>query len=226
MRSRVLALPSSARRNAVVLTAAALAIALLLWAVAVMPATAKTAKTATVRLSGLQTSLYTNPATTTLLFDAGIIPLPVAPTPVVPTASAARYTFPITGGMVDAQTLAGSIQHSGGILLAERTKANGWKSLSLTKFSIVVAKHSMLTAIVNGGSRAAIATLDLSKAKIIRFMSHGHTFVRISYVGVSLNATGRGSHQQHLRHAPHGAGEVRHCTRAGARRAVTDDSRL
>jgi hypothetical protein len=189
MRSRVLALPS-ARRNTVFLLVTALAIALLLWSVAVMPATAKTT---TVRLSGVQTLLYTNPATTTLLFNAGIIPLPVAPTPVVPTADAARYTFPITGGMVDGQTLAGSIQHSGGILLAERTKANGWKSLSLTKFTIVVAKHSMLTAIVNGGSRAAIATLDLGKAKITRFMSHGHTFVRVSYVGVSLNATAVGA---------------------------------
>ncbi len=164
----------------------AVATALLLWFVAVTPAKAQAA---TVRLDGVKTALTTDPVTTTLLFTSGIIPLPVWPTPIVPTADAARYTFPVTGGAVNAATLAGSIRHSGGILLAQRTKTNGWKSLSLTRFTINVTKNPNLTAIVNGGKRLAIANVDLSKAKIVRIKHAGRSYVSISNAVVNLNAT-------------------------------------
>jgi len=91
----------------------ALALALSLWLVVAAPQ----AQAATVKLDGARTTLTTDPGTTTTLFSAGIIPLPVWPTPVVPTSDAAKYTFPVTGGAVDAKTLAGSIRHSGGLLL-------------------------------------------------------------------------------------------------------------
>jgi hypothetical protein len=166
---------------------------LLTWAVLVMPAHAKTAASTTVRLDGVRTTLTTDPATTTLLFTAGIIPLPVAPTSIVPTADAARYTFPVTGGAVNATTLAGSIRHSGGLLLAQRTNANGWKSLSLTKFTIVISNDPHISAIVNGGKRLTIATLDLSKAKIARVTRNGRAYVSVAGVAVDLNATAVGA---------------------------------
>jgi hypothetical protein len=186
---RSIALPT--RRVAFALLA--LAAVLSLWLVIATPK----AEAATVRLDGVRTTLTTAPATTALLFGAGIIPLPVAPTAVVPTAHAASYTFPITGGVVDGKTLVGSIFHSGGLLLAQyttpTTMPTSWKALSLTKFTIRITAHPFLSAVVNGGSRAAIADLDLSTAKITRYVSHGHAYVRIAGVGVSLNSTAVGA---------------------------------
>jgi hypothetical protein len=186
---RSIALPT--RRVAFALLA--LAAVLSLWLVIATPK----AEAATVRLDGVRTTLTTAPATTALLFGAGIIPLPVAPTAVVPTAHAASYTFPITGGVVDGKTLVGSIFHSGGLLLAQyttpTTMPTSWKALSLTKFTIRITAHPFLSAVVNGGSRAAIADLDLSKAKITRWVTHRRAYVRIAGVGVSLNSTAVGA---------------------------------
>ena len=121
------------------------------------------AKAATLRLDGMRTTLTTDTGTTQALWDAGIIPLPVAPSTVSPTTGAARYTFPITTGRVDAKTTAGFIKHSGGLLLA-RFDAGAWTALNLTKFTINVTGSPNLTAIVNGGPRVEIATLDLGNA--------------------------------------------------------------
>jgi hypothetical protein len=193
MKVRALALPDR-RSSGLLLFAAAVVAALSLWLVVAVPAQAKAA---TVHLKGVQTTLSTDPATTGLLFGAGIIPLPVSPTAVTPTAHAARYTFPITGGAVDATTLAGSIRHSGGILLAHyttpTTMPTSWQALSLTRFTIRVTAHPFLTAVVNGKARAAIADLDLSTARITHFVRHHHTYVRIAGVGVALNATAVGA---------------------------------
>ncbi len=193
MSARVLALPSR-RSSGLLLVAAAVMAALTLWLVVAVPAQAKAA---TVHLKGVQTTLTTDPATTGLLFGAGIIPLPVSPTAVSPTAHAARYSFPISGGTVNATSLAGSIYHSGGLLLAQyttpTTMPTSWKALSLTKFTIRITAHPYLTAVVNGGTRASIATLDLSSAKITRFVSHHHAYVRIAGVGVDLNGTAVGA---------------------------------
>jgi hypothetical protein len=192
MRTRSLAFELPRRRR-LALLGAAFAVAVLAWAMLAMPAHARATASTTVRLDGVRTTLTTDPATTTLLFTAGIIPLPVSPTSIVPTADAARYVFPVTGGAVNAKSLAGSITHSGGILLAERTKTNGWKSLSLTKFTIVISKAPHISAVVNGGKRLTIATLDLSKAKIARVSKDGRTYVSVAGVTVDLNATAVGA---------------------------------
>jgi len=183
MRTKVL----STRRVAPALLA--LAALLSVWFILAVPS----AQAATVRLDGVRTTLTTDPDTTTALFTAGIIPLPVAPSWVRPTADAAKYGFPVTGGRVDAKTLVGSIYHSGGLLLAERTAMNGWNALSLTKFTIRISANPGLSAIVNGGDRARIADLDLSEAKIDRYKKMGRTYVRVANVGVTLNATAMGA---------------------------------
>lgn len=150
------------------------------------------AQAAKVGLDGMRTTLTTDPGTTTALFGAGIIPFPIAPSAISPTSNAARYTFAITGGKVDAKTLAGTIRHSGGLLLAQRD-GMGWKALSLGKFTIHVTGAPYLSAIVNGGKRLAIADLDLGKAQIKKYTKDGRAFVSIKNVGVTLNATAMGA---------------------------------
>lgn len=150
------------------------------------------AQAAKLRLDGKRTTLTTDPGTTSALFGAGIIPLPVAPSAIAPTADAARYTFPITRGKVDATTLAGTISHSGGLLLAQRD-GMGWKALSLTRLQITITGAPNLTAVVNGGDRLEIATLDLGSADISNYMKNGRSYVSIKNVGVTLNATAMGA---------------------------------
>jgi hypothetical protein len=150
------------------------------------------AQAAKVNLDGTRTTLTTDPGTTSALFGAGIIPLPIAPSSVTPTSDAARYTFPVTSGRVDATTLAGYIRHSGGILLAQRD-GMGWKALSLAKFGIHITGSPYLTAIVNGGDRIAIADLDLGSAQIKKYTKGGRAYVSIKNVGVTLNATAMGA---------------------------------
>jgi len=151
------------------------------------------AQAATLKLDGMRTTLTTNTGTTEALWDAGIIPLPVAPSTVAAAPAAAKYTFPITTGRVDAKTTAGFIKHSGGLLLA-RFDAGAWTALNLTKFTINITGAPNLTAIVNGGPRVEIATLDLGNAKIKTFTKHdGRTYRSVKNVGVTLNETAMGA---------------------------------
>lgn len=149
------------------------------------------AQAATLRLDGMQTTLTTDPGTTGALWAAGIIPLPVAPSTVSPTSDAARYTFPVTTGRVDAKTTAGFIRHSGGLLLARFD--SGWQALKLTKFTINITGTPNLTAIVNDGARVEIADLDLSQAEIKTFTKNHRVYRSVKNVGVTLNATAMGA---------------------------------
>ena len=165
----------------------ALVLALSLFVLLVAPQ----AQAATLRLDGIQTTLTTDPGTTGALWAAGIIPLPVAPSTVSPTSDAARYTFPITTGRVDAKTTAGFIKHSGGLLLARYEM--GWQALKLTKFTINITGAPNLTAIVNDGARVEIADLDLSQAEIKTYTKNHRIYRTVKNVGVTLNATAMGA---------------------------------
>jgi hypothetical protein len=143
-------------RAAIALTAAAATLA--------VPAAASAA---TVKLDGVRTSLTVAPAITKALVGNGIAPLPVSPATatIVSTKGGptVRYFFPITSGRVDAGTLAGRINHSGGLWFYGLSSG---KSLKLTHFRIVIGKRPALTAIVNGdrAARVRILNLDLSAA--------------------------------------------------------------
>ena len=150
------------------------------------------AQGATLRLDGMRTTLYTDTGTTEALWDEGIIPLPVAPSTVAAAPAAAKYTFPITTGRVDAKTTAGFIRHSGGLLLA-RFDAGAWTALNLTRFTINITGAPNLTAIVNGGPRVEIAALDLGKAEIRTFAKNGRIYRSVKNVGVTLNPTAMGA---------------------------------
>jgi hypothetical protein len=130
---------------------------------------AASARAAIVPLDGVKTQLTTNPATTEVLLDNAIVPLPVRPAGVESVwkgkALALRYSFPITGGRVNSNTLFGRIDHSGGILFANLSNGD---TLKLTKFRIRIDQDPGLSAAVNGdpATRVRILDLDLSDAKV------------------------------------------------------------
>ena len=81
---------------------------------------------------------------------------PAAPATANPDGSLA---FPITGGKVDAKTLAGSITHSGGLTLTK-----GATAVTVTDFTIETAPAPKLTALL-GTTRFDLATLDLERGQ-------------------------------------------------------------
>jgi hypothetical protein len=125
----------------------------------------------TVHLNGVRTTLTTDPATTAVLVTHGILPLPVGPTTVAPSFNSGKlslsYGFPITGGAVNTATLAGFINHSGGLRFVNI--ANG-HTLTLTNFQIHISDESGLSAEVNGNPsvRVRILNLDLSHAQVTK----------------------------------------------------------
>ncbi|HST19435.1 MAG TPA: HtaA domain-containing protein [Gaiellaceae bacterium] len=160
----------------------ALVVALAALTARVSPARAGTI----VQLDGVKTTLTTDPGTTRALLRNLILPLPVGPTGTQlclfcgPTVT---YSFPITGGAVDADTLAGQVEHSGGLrFFSLRT----FRSLTLTGFTIEIGAHPDLTAEVNGDPqmRVAILDLDLSSAQIVKSLP----YVTVANVGARLTA--------------------------------------
>jgi hypothetical protein len=150
--------------------------------------TAGAAAASAVQLDGVRTTLWTDPATTKVLLANKIVPLPTSGTSVdvkwTPQGPSVGYGFPIPGGRVDAATLAGYINHTGGLRFVNL--ANG-KQLSLTNFRIVIDAHPHLTAIVNGDPKVRVAILRLNLAKAT--VSKPLPYVRVGNVGAYLNST-------------------------------------
>jgi hypothetical protein len=120
--------------------------------------------TATVRttpgqiaFTGGATSLALDPGAAQALSALGVTASPAAPATANPDGSLA---FPITGGKVDAKSLAGSITHSGGLTLTRGTTA-----VTVSDFTIETAPAPKLTASL-GSARFDLATLDLGAAKV------------------------------------------------------------
>jgi hypothetical protein len=101
-------------------------------------------------------------------------------------AGASGLAFPITGGKVDASTLAGSIPHSGGISLTRDATR-----VELTDFVIGIDDTPSLSALV-GGQRVEILTLDVSG---IRRSARGRTITVSGVVG-RLTAAAAGALNQ------------------------------
>ena len=120
--------------------------------------------TATVRatpgqiaFTGGATSLALDPGAAQALAGLGIGAAPAAPATASPDGSLA---FPITGGKVDAKSLAGTITHSGGLTLTR-----GATAVTVSDFTIETAPAPRLTALL-GAARFDLATLYLSAAKV------------------------------------------------------------
>jgi hypothetical protein len=133
----------------------ALALVAALAALVVAAPTAQ-AKDRQLKVKGGKTVLKLSPGATGALESLGLAASPIRPA----RGRGARLSFPITGGKLNAKTLAGQIRHSGGIRLSA-----GGTQLKLRRFFINIDSEPDLTAKV-GGSRVSILSLDLSKAKI------------------------------------------------------------
>ena len=105
--------------------------------------------------AGGATTLALDPGAASALQSLGVTPGVLAPA----TVGGAGLAFPITGGKVDAATLAGSIAHSGGISLTK-----GATVVELRDFEIGIDDSPALSALV-GGQRVEILTLDASNVK-------------------------------------------------------------
>ena len=120
-----------------------------------------------VHLDGGRTSLTVDRGTLKVLTDNDVSVTPVRGA----SATGRTFSFPITGGAVDAKTLAGKIEHSGGLQFAA-----GGKKLTVVEF-VIDTKKSVLTARVAGTkTRVPLLKLDLGKAHIER--GDGHVVVR------------------------------------------------
>lgn len=104
---------------------------------------------------GGATTLQLDPGAASALTSLGVTPGVVGDA----TAGSGGLGFPITGGKVDAKTLAGEITHSGGISLTK-----GGTRVELTDFTIGIDDTPALSALV-GGQRVEILTLDVSAVK-------------------------------------------------------------
>lgn len=174
-------------------------VAALVAALLVVPAAAAAATSSAdvVHLNGVRTTLTTDPATTGVLVKNGIVPLPVGPATVAPHFGSGglslRYGFPITGGRVNAKTLAGFINHSGGLRFVNLADGH---TLTLTRFRIRISDHPGLTAEVNGNAsvRVRILNLDLSHANVVEHPP----LVRVSNVKATLTQTAASALNQAL----------------------------
>jgi hypothetical protein len=103
-------------------------------------------------LGGGATTLALDPGAASALSSLGITPGVVGRA----RAGASGLAFPVTGGKVDAGTLAGTISHAGGIALSR-----GDTRVELTDFEIGIDETPALSARV-GGRRVEILSLDVS----------------------------------------------------------------
>ena len=140
-----------------------------------------------VWLTGGHTSVTTAPGITAALLGHGIVPLATLPgtegASIGSSGVAVTFTFPVTGGYLDAAALKATIWHQGGILFID--PATG-KQLEVSDFIINVQK-GVLTAEVNGNPKVRVPLLSLSLAHAA--IHAGWHYVQISGIGVTLTGT-------------------------------------
>jgi hypothetical protein len=154
--------------------AAAAAITGLLTGSAVTAASAATSQGAAARaaagvhLRGGTTAVTTAPGVASALLQHGIVPRATWPAServlCGKNGPAARFAFPVTGGLVSLSPLGGNAYHDGGIVF--RNTKNG-KAIEISQFTIDLT-HADLTGIVNGNpaARVPLFRLGLSHAQL------------------------------------------------------------
>jgi len=115
--------------------------------------TAATTTAGSTALVGKQTSVALNPAISILFRENQIVATAVAPATYHHT-----LLWPVSGGHVAIATVAGTIEHTGGIRLS-----HAGKSVQVTSF-IVDTSTDQVTALV-GGQRLPVFAIDTSSAK-------------------------------------------------------------
>ena len=113
----------------------------------------------TVHLDGGSTTLAVDRGTLGVLVENKVSVTPIRGA----SAKGRSFTFPITGGRVDAKTVAGTIEHSGGLQFAA-----GGKKLRVQDF-VIDTRKGVLTARVSGTkTRVPLLKLNLGDADIDR----------------------------------------------------------
>ena len=113
----------------------------------------------TVHLDGGSTTLAVDRGTLGVLVENKVSVTPIRGA----SAKGRSFTFPITGGRVDAATVAGTIEHSGGLQFAA-----GGKKLRVQDF-VIDTRKGVLTARVSGTkTRVPLLKLNLGDADIDR----------------------------------------------------------
>jgi hypothetical protein len=151
-------------------------------------ASASTAtRSAQVRLTGGETTVTTAPGIATTLLGNGIVPIATLPgtegAQIGGGGVAVRFTFPVTGGWLNAGKLTGTIWHKGGILFAD---VPAGKQIAVSDFVISV-HQGVLTAEVNGNPKVRVPLLRLSLAHAT--IHAGRHYVQISGIVLTLTST-------------------------------------
>lgn len=102
-------------------------------------------------LTGESTTLALDAATAGVLEDNSVTVAPVEPA----TAGDDGISFPITGGTIDAETLGGTIDHSGGLVFSA-----GGIDLEVTDFVIDTTAGSLVATA--GGDQIPLLAVDLT----------------------------------------------------------------
>jgi len=121
-------------------------------ATSAMTETDDSAMAATLMLNGEETVLALDADTAGVLEENQVTVAPVAPA----TAGDAGIAFPITGGEVDSESLAGTIDHSGGLKFSA-----GGTEVELTDF-VIDTEAGTLTATLPDGTQLTTLDVDLS----------------------------------------------------------------
>jgi len=141
-------------------------------------------RTHQVRLTGGDTSVTTAPGIAAALLGHGIVPIATLPgtegARIGSGGVVVRFTFPVTGGWLNAAKLTGTIRHKGGILFAD---VPAGKQILVSDFVISV-HQGVLTAEVNGNPKVRVPLLRLSLAHAA--IASGRHYVRISGIVVTL----------------------------------------
>jgi hypothetical protein len=116
-------------------------------------------------LNGDQTVLALDPGTAKVLAENKVKVAPVDPA----SAGDEGIAFPITGGEVDSETLAGTIDHSGGLEFSA-----GKTNVALTDFVVDTAAGTLTATTPDG---AKLVTLDLDLAGLDRAEEEDGTIV-------------------------------------------------
>ncbi|HKJ35591.1 MAG TPA: HtaA domain-containing protein [Solirubrobacterales bacterium] len=115
-------------------------------------ATDEAASSETLSLNGEETVLALDSGTADVLTENKVEVAPVDPA----SAGDAGISFPITGGEVDSESLAGTIDHSGGLVFSA-----GGTDVELTDFVIDTAAGT-LTASTADGAELVVLDVDLA----------------------------------------------------------------
>ena len=139
---------------------------------------------AKVWLTGGTTSVTTAPGIAEALLGHGIVPIATLPgtegAHIGGSGVTVRFTFPVTGGWLNAAKLRGTIWHKGGILFLD--PATG-KKIKVSAF-IISVHQGVLTAEVNGNPKVRVPLLRLSLAHAT--IHAGRHYVRISGIVLTL----------------------------------------